>query len=77
MRWSVCHMELDAIKASTMASTIEPTKEVLTTFYPPKHPTKWTVQLVGIQVDPNAKMKDHIATVLSNTRIAMARIECT
>ena len=81
---SVCRMELDANKASTMAScaavrtTMGPKKEVLTTSYLPKHTdkvdTQPTVRLVDIQVDPDANMKDHIAKVLSNSRIAKTRL---
>ena len=82
----VCRMELDAINVSTTAScaaahiTTEPTKEVRTTFYPPKHPDKVdnqpTVRLVCIQVhmDTDANMKNHIAKVLSNARIAKTRL---
>ena len=78
------HTELQAIKARTETScvaariTMEPAKEELTTFYPPRHPDKEkrqpTVRLVGVQVDPDCNMKDHISKVLSNARLAKTRL---
>ena len=77
------HTEMEQVKAETEAScsaariTTEPAKEVQTTFFPPRHPDsidQHSVRLVGIQVDPNTNMKDHIAKVLSKARIAKTRL---
>ncbi len=75
--------QLARVKASTeeicKASriTMEPAKEVLTTLYPPRHPDKTeqpTTRLVGILVDQDANMKDHLNLVLKNARIAKCRL---
>ncbi|ELU18207.1 hypothetical protein CAPTEDRAFT_210074 [Capitella teleta] len=56
---------------------MEPRKEVLTTFYPPRHPEKTgqpTTRLVGVHVDQNLTMQDNINHILKKGRITKARL---
>ena len=67
-------MELDNVKASVIAAckdariTMEPSKETLTVFYPPRDAENTTeqpaIRLVGILVDPALKMEEHISLAL-------------
>ena len=75
--------ELEAGKRRMMAAceasriTVEPTKEVLTIFYPPRYPNsdeQATTRLVGVLVDPKLNMEDHISHVLSKARIAKTKL---
>ena len=76
--------ELESAMASVTAScraariSLEPSKEVLTTFYPPRHPdnrdSQPTIRLVGIHVDTEINMKDHISKVMGKARIARTRL---
>ena len=53
--------------------TMEPAKETLTIFYPPRHPekrTQKTTRLVGIQLDENLNMNDQITSNVQKAHIA-------
>ena len=79
--------ELDTMVESTMVScsaarfTLEPSKEVLTMFYPSRHPDRAenepSSRLVDIHVDPQPTMKHHIAKVLSNACLVRMLPYCT
>ena len=64
-----------ACKASRI--TMEASKEVKTTFFPPRHPMKQeqnTTRLVGVLIDPDLTMDDHIDHVLNKARIAKTKL---
>ena len=72
---TIKHQVAAACKAARI--TMEPAKEVLTTIYPPRHPNRGeqnSTRLVGVQIDPDLSMKDHIDHVLSKARIAKTRL---
>ena len=80
---STDRQEIELIKARVMAFctdnriTMEPAKETLTTFYPPRHPLKEeqkTTRLVGIQLDEDLNMEDHIKNNISKAHIARRRL---
>ena len=81
---STCLTQVNSIASNTRAScaaariTMEPSKEVLTVFYPPRHPDRAddqpTTRLVGIYVDQDLNMKDHITKMLKNARVARTRL---
>ena len=66
-----------AAACSNSRITMEPAKEIMTSFYPPRHPEKKnqeTTRLVGIQIDQNINMQDHINHVLNKGRIAKTHL---
>ena len=64
-----------ACKASRI--TMEASKEIKTTFFPPRHPMKQeqnTTRLVGVLVDPDLAMDEHICHVLGKARITKTKL---
>ena len=75
--------ELSRIKSQVMTActaariTMEPSKETMTTFFPPRHPgttEQPTTRLVGVLVDQKLNMEDHITHVLNKARIAKRQL---
>ncbi|ELU12927.1 hypothetical protein CAPTEDRAFT_198729 [Capitella teleta] len=57
--------------------TMEPSKEHLTAFYPPRHSERTpqeTTWLVGINLDQDLNMGDHIKKILNNARTARTQL---
>ena len=57
--------------------TMEPSKEIQTTFFPPRHPDKTSqnpTRLVGIILDQDLTMEPHITTILQKTRVIKTKL---
>lgn len=75
--------QLEEAKLRTLAFceaariTMEPAKEALTTFFPPRHPQKSpqkTIRMVGILLDEELNMEDHITSIIKKARVAKTRL---